>query len=223
VKAPGQKAGEIDDRNARSIDVLPTIADVLGVDLPWKVDGRSLRGAPRPPGELRLFRWADNPVQPPAGTDFLTFDGPTGFARMLDRARSRPAAAPDDRLAPYRLGEFGALVGRRVDAVAEDRTPARGRIDGDEARPVGVDPGAPLVPWTYVSGGVDGVPVGRTVAVAVDGTVAGLSYTVERAGDTARYWALLAPQMFRPGTNTVQAYLVEGSPAEPRLREIRAG
>ncbi|MDQ3147990.1 MAG: sulfatase-like hydrolase/transferase, partial [Actinomycetota bacterium] len=34
VKTPGQGAGETDDRNALLVDVLPTVADVLGVDLP---------------------------------------------------------------------------------------------------------------------------------------------------------------------------------------------
>ena len=42
VKLPGQRAGRVDTRAARTIDVLPTIADVLGVRLPWRVDGRSL-------------------------------------------------------------------------------------------------------------------------------------------------------------------------------------
>ena len=44
VKYPGQRHGHVDRRPARSIDVLPTIADVLGIRLPWTVDGTSLRG-----------------------------------------------------------------------------------------------------------------------------------------------------------------------------------
>ncbi|MFM8973872.1 MAG: sulfatase-like hydrolase/transferase, partial [Actinomycetota bacterium] len=39
IKAPGQRTGAIDDRPAESIDVLPTIADHLGVDLPFEVGG----------------------------------------------------------------------------------------------------------------------------------------------------------------------------------------
>ena len=46
VKYPGQHQGVLDRRNARTIDVVPTIADVLGVTPPWKLDGASLRGAP---------------------------------------------------------------------------------------------------------------------------------------------------------------------------------
>src|SRR5215211_3764507 len=53
VKLPGQRHGGIDDRRATTADVLPTIADALGVRLGWRTDGRSLlRPAPTPPAPL---------------------------------------------------------------------------------------------------------------------------------------------------------------------------
>ena len=45
VKYPGQREGREDRRGAQTIDVLPTVADVLGIGLPWSVDGRSLRSS----------------------------------------------------------------------------------------------------------------------------------------------------------------------------------
>ena len=50
VKPPGQTEGRIVDEHARTIDILPTIADVLGVEIPWETDGRSLVGD-GPPGD----------------------------------------------------------------------------------------------------------------------------------------------------------------------------
>ena len=44
VKLPGQRAGRIDDGLARNIDVVPTVARVLGLTLPWRADGRTLVG-----------------------------------------------------------------------------------------------------------------------------------------------------------------------------------
>ncbi len=44
VKYPGQPAGVVDDRPVQSIDVLPTVADVLKVKIPWKIDGVSMLG-----------------------------------------------------------------------------------------------------------------------------------------------------------------------------------
>ncbi len=45
VKRPGQRDGRIDDRPAETIDVVPEIASVIGVAVPWEVDGRPLGGA----------------------------------------------------------------------------------------------------------------------------------------------------------------------------------
>ena len=45
VKLPGQRRGRVDDR-PRAVDLLPTIAEVLGIRLPWETDGTSLLAAP---------------------------------------------------------------------------------------------------------------------------------------------------------------------------------
>ena len=47
VKTPGQRVGRVDDREARTIDIVPTLAESLGLVVPWRVDGRSLRTADR--------------------------------------------------------------------------------------------------------------------------------------------------------------------------------
>lgn len=39
VRVPDQRSGRVSDRNVSSVDVLPTIAAVLGVRLPWSVEG----------------------------------------------------------------------------------------------------------------------------------------------------------------------------------------
>ncbi len=55
IKLPGQHGGSVSDRNVQSIDVLPTIADALDVELPWQTDGRSAFGDPQPPGKLMQY------------------------------------------------------------------------------------------------------------------------------------------------------------------------
>ena len=41
VKLPGQTRGRVIDRRVTTVDILPTIADVLGVKVPWRLDGSS--------------------------------------------------------------------------------------------------------------------------------------------------------------------------------------
>ena len=51
VKVPGQRVGEVSERNAETIDVLPTVVDALGGRLVESVDGVSLFDSEAP---LRL-------------------------------------------------------------------------------------------------------------------------------------------------------------------------
>jgi Sulfatase len=66
VKTPGQRTGRIDDRSARTIDVLPTIADVLHIRMPWRLDGRSLLSPNRPrPSEIVIHTSTGTIVRAP--------------------------------------------------------------------------------------------------------------------------------------------------------------
>lgn len=42
VKPPGQRSAVISDRNVETIDIVPTIAAVLGIKIPWDVDGSNM-------------------------------------------------------------------------------------------------------------------------------------------------------------------------------------
>ena len=42
IKAPYQKRGQVSDRPTRTIDILPSIADILGLSSPWPTDGISV-------------------------------------------------------------------------------------------------------------------------------------------------------------------------------------
>ena len=52
VKTPHQRQSAVSDRNVESIDLLPTVADVLGIEIPWPTDGQSALDQSLP-GRLR--------------------------------------------------------------------------------------------------------------------------------------------------------------------------
>lgn len=220
VKAPRQVGGVVDDRRARSIDVLPTIADHLDVRVPWHVDGRSLLAPPVPDGPRRLLAWKRNAVRPTSGQKYLTFDGPRGFAAVLRARASSAAGNPALRL--YRLGEYGALIGTPAAPLVahRDREP-RGTIDS-MLRYRFVVPFAPLIPWADVHGTVAVTREGRPLAIAVNGVVAGLFETFGApSGGRTEFWGTLPPELFRAGANSLTLYLIEGTPAAPVLRPVR--
>ena len=106
VKAPHQRRSRVRRAYVHTVDVLPTIADVLGLKLPWNVDGRSAfarRGAHR----VRL----------------PTFDisqwieiGPARLerARAANRRQQARVFGVGDR-SLFRFGPWAGLLGRRVD------------------------------------------------------------------------------------------------------------
>ncbi len=51
IKRPGQTEPRVSTEDAQSIDLLPTIAAMAGVNVPWPVAGHDLFGPPAPPRE----------------------------------------------------------------------------------------------------------------------------------------------------------------------------
>lgn len=218
VKLPGQHDGRIDDRPARTVDLLPTIADVLGVRLPWNPAGRSLLGTPRADGPVPVLHWWLDRLNPEDGRANLV-DGPRGFSTVLTRRVVGPSDPPDDpSLALYRIGPYGGLVGRLGGPLIQSgSSPSHASIT-DPARFGAVAPAAKVAPWLRVNGTVTPASSGIPLAVTVNGVIGAVTQSVRGASDaSAPWWASLPPQLFRPGSNDVRVYLVTGPPESPRL------
>lgn len=218
VKYPHQAAGGVDDRPARSVDVLPTVARTLGVRVPWRVDGRALTATPRRPGSVPLFEWSSNAAQPSAGESYLSFDGVAGFRRVL-AAHPVPGAGADP-LRPYRRGPFGDLVGESAwDRAVLGLDAGTGTIEAPLTYQV-VDHDARLTPWAKVVG-TAAVPDGSHLVLAANGRVAGV-YRVRRPPGAAvgTYGGMVAP-ILSDGNNLMQLFLVTGPPDAPVLRGLR--
>src|SRR5205085_808810 len=56
MKLPGQHRAKIVDGHVRAIDILPTLADAIGIRLPWRVAGRSvLHGTAGIPPQVDVY------------------------------------------------------------------------------------------------------------------------------------------------------------------------
>jgi hypothetical protein len=216
VKAPGQQDGEIVDHPARSIDVVPTIAEMLGVDLPWEVDGLPL-GEPRPPSydRPRTLDWSASALEADDG-DYVTVDGGRWFAEMLRERRTRAEGDPELRV--YRRGPYGNLVGREIDDLdVGSEAPFRAEMNSPGPEPV-VDDGAESLPIYHV-GKLPGGPRVE-LAVAVNGVIGIVTDVYYPFGPAARIFVATVPeQLLREGRNEIELYLVEGG-ASPTLHPI---
>lgn len=223
----------VSDRNARTIDILPTVADVLDVPVPWQVDGVSLLDSSRP--------------EPPSKTIF--YDNATR-SQDYDRAGPDPAAARarkrrlfdapgNDHFAP-RPDRFAELIGRPVADLRVEPGTAVVYVDHLDAFLAfddrGGDAAFEVAGRFAPSSAAPGPP--RYVAVAVNGSIAAVTrtWTSEPDGWQATpppgVWRTGAPGS--PGANDIRVFTVEEEEGEdeegkdedarrPRLRscEVR--
>jgi len=196
VKYPGQRRGRISDRNAETVDVVPTIADVLGIGSPYRMDGISLRSR-RQHGEVVVRgRQGERVSATPAAVR-------RGKYATLARQLALFGSGSWSRV--YDIGPHRALIGRSVGSLPVSNGRARVSIDG-ESLFRDVDKVSALSP-SHVTGRVSGLRGRLDLAVAVNGRIGAVSQTFEVDGAT-HFAAFVPDAYFREGSNRVDVYAV---------------
>jgi hypothetical protein len=199
VKYPHQVTGAVDDRHARTVDVVPTVVEALGIRPPgaWRFDGRSLLGPPLRDRPYRVVEDGEHAAR--------TIADPVDARRMARRLHDLlgPGGGPHDG---FRLGPHGGLVGQPVAALPRGPGLRSVRPDHPAAyRDVHLDG---IVPALFEAT-LSGVHPGGWVAVALDGTIAGVGPTYRRDAET-RVVAMLDPSLMVGGANHVSVHPIEG-------------
>ena len=211
VKPPRGRGGSRSDRFVQSIDVAPTIADAVGVRLPWKTDGRSALAAG--PDRRRLEAHA---VERETELEFNA----VSLARRLREEAGRQGAlfAGEDPDRIFRTGPYRDMLGRRVEELRVGApTGLRHRLRGPTAAELQVKPNQFVVP-ALVAGTLEGPnAAGRELLVALNGRLVAAARSRETTG---RFEALLPEGAFRTGRNELTLYAVEPAAGGPRLSEI---
>ncbi len=187
VKRPDQTQGRTIRRPVRTIDLLPTIADVLGVHIPWRVDGRSLYGRPSTRGADQYLSNHDQ-----------TFS--------ISRSKI-------DRGFKAAIAEWNAILGEG-DVFTLSATQRNLRRELKNARPLDVtlenpggstyDPasgGYPTLTYGHIL--TQGIKDGTSLITTVNGRPVAIAWSVD--GGT-RFTTLIPPSAFHPGDNQVKLY-----------------
>jgi Sulfatase len=209
VKGPRQASGRVVDENVRLIDVVPTIAELLGIQLPWQADGVSALGAGR--------REEPDVVVHTSSGEIVVGD-PSALAERREHVLEQQVRLFGEGNEPpglYAIGPRPELLGRRAEsltvAVADGMT---FESYGDKT----YDPDSQFAP-VRVYGRLRGAEGGRDVAVAVNGRVAAVTRSFEHDGETL-VSAVVPEESLQPGENTVRVYLVDGPNGAAVLREV---
>jgi hypothetical protein len=214
VKRPGQRRGRISDVYARTLDVTPTIADVLGWKLPYRTDGHSAFG----------------PITRRRHAVTLTTRDFSSIVHISGRRwEARRRAVVRRRLRQFGSGDLASLftgIGPHRELI--------GRGAGHPARAAGVraalaepglfadvEPDSGVVP-TQIAGDLSGGRAGtkRDLAVAVNGRIEAVGRSFYLRGDPNEHFALMVPESsLHEGRNSVELYEL----AAGRLRLLGPG
>jgi hypothetical protein len=214
VKAPNQHQGRIDDRNIETIDLLPTIADQLGFEIPWETHGCSAFDPACAERDGKVF------VTSLGKRKHFTLD------RILDRAslerKLELFGAGVRSAAPPRLGRYGALIGRPVAELVLPGAAARirARLQPEPFRLAAERP--EHFALARITGELLGVPPGPAphVAIAVDGVVLAVAPALAQAGPGRLFSAMLPERLAPPNADRLELLLVHGAPGAARLRRL---
>jgi len=208
VKLPHEQAGHIDDGFVQTIDVVPTIAHVLGFKPPWHVDGHSVVGrrlASDGTVDIRL----GNGKEVTAGLSALRALRAQALAEQIAAFGTTPSSL-------YRLGPNPGLIGRPLSSLSvEPSADLRVQLEGRELLNY-VDRDTDLLP-TRIQGTVSGTG-GEDVdlAIAVNRRIAAVTRTIQVSGQTF-FGAMVPEGALHNGRNDVQVLLVKGEGAFEEL------
>ena len=212
VKYPGQSEGRVvDSRHVTTLDILPTIADVLGITIPWHVAGTSA-------------------LQGGSGSSVVDVAGVRASYRAA-LAQRRASLARE--LSLFGSGDWGArlagtgpyrgLVGTTVSTLAVVQAPsASAHLDAVGSRFVRRFPRTSAFVPSPLRGTLSGVAPGQAVAVALNGRIAAVSVAYRNpGGGPVRFSVLPGASAFRSGRNAVRVFVLAGSPTHPRLDAVQ--
>jgi hypothetical protein len=224
IKAPGQTEGQANERNWEHVDLVPTVADMLGIRVPWEMDGVSQAGPEEP--RTRSEKWF---FSKPG--ERQTFPGPENQAKALAGVTDKMTRPDNGYQGWFQFGPHGDLVGKKTSQVGVDRASA-GSAKVEKLAEYGkVDLKSGLVP-AQVSGQVSlaaGVESRPAVAVALNGVIAGVSETFRERRDAQgsqpegppdKFSAVALDTLFKSGDNKLELFVIDDSGGRVRLRPL---
>jgi hypothetical protein len=203
IKLPFQTEGAISDANVDTIDIVPTIADALDVDVPWEFDGRSLLDDDHRSGK-DLGRPGQEPLQVPGSR-------PASLALLDAKVR---LLGPNHTLADvYAIGPHSDIVGQPVGSfIFREPSGLEARLTDFDAI-AAYDPSQLNIP-AWLEGEIVGISDGSSaidLAFVVDGTIEAVAHTLGCCDAEFPFSVVLSEQLFESGGPKVEVFRVHES------------
>jgi hypothetical protein len=195
IKYPGQSKGKVSDVHTHTIDILPTIAQVLGIKLPFKVQGQPISDDTRG-GTVTIKNGLKSTVSQP-------------FSKMLAQRRlvlARSSAWLGTDTGLWQLGPRSDLLGKPAPPLSGAGGAGTASLDNSSQWQNVRFAKGHKVP-AFVAATLEGVEGNSLIAISVNGRIAATCHSFLFKGDT---WAgaVIPPQTLHTGSNSIGVYLI---------------
>ncbi len=210
IKAPFQRKGAIDDRVVESIDILPTIASILGIKVPWRVDGVSLMGSSSKRSKRTVYHYGErvNDSEKHEQSPAVSNRDSRTLKRKVDLFGSNPNLT--ERY--FTFGPHRDLVGKQISQLrVEDRNRQPELVLDNQGFFEEMDRSG-----NFLFGNISGTletqnrPQQRTeLAIAVNGIIRAVTRTIPARNGIETFSAVVPENSFRSGRNAVDVFAIE--------------
>jgi hypothetical protein len=208
VKLPGQKDGHLNDRHVRTIDILPAITQLLGMERPEGIDGYSIFDLSHEPATFKRARDDDG--------DFEQFDADADL-KYASLERKLALFGSRDNGSIYAVGGHRVLLGEDISeldvapespwTIETDRNYFRNSAKHGKFAPA------------FVNGTVEGASAGGPVSVVavVNGTIEAIARVVPEEDMRSVFNMVLPEDSFRVGNVDLQFLILDESDGTARF------
>jgi sulfatase-like protein len=194
IKYPGQVLGNTDARLAQTIDLVPTVADTLGIPLPEDMEGQSLiSGDWKPPQRTILV----------AGESIKNFETGMDMEAAINRIY-RVLKPGKSALEALGLGNAEGFFGKPVPE-GPNKAPGVAFLLDNAAWYADIDLDSNFLP-ARLTGKLKGAPLSTDVFIGLNGVIVGSGETYDDDGMVS---IILDPRQFKPGANQLRVFLLE--------------
>lgn len=199
IKRPHDDAGGTDAYRAEIVDVLPSITDVLGIDVPWAMEGVSLFSGDRPERSQSEIDGAE-------GVITFGVDGSEALALARRKIEHFGSDGPFGLVPPG----HGDLLGVDIASVTLEETDLYSAFLINRANYQDVDLTAPALPtWVRGTMATPGEDYNHEiVAVAINGEISAITRTFETDEGATAFGMMIPPDTLVDGPNTITLLLI---------------
>jgi hypothetical protein len=200
VKLPGQRSGGVSDRNVETVDILPTVLDVLNIAPPLGLQGESLAG--RESGKRTGKRFA---------TTFAIRELPADLLEGTTWPAEVEATFGDDPAGVYRPGRWSRWLGEPIGKLVDGSRQVAGVLELQRGE---TEPRREAGHWLpayfeAVWRPVDATAAVPELAVALNGVLWSAGPASETPSVRGHWEALLPEAAFQPGVNRAEFFVIE--------------